>query len=59
MKVSEKSLRETDKLILTWFDFRYGDYLISWVPMVEQLGGAVVSADERSNCKHRCMGKST
>jgi multiple sugar transport system substrate-binding protein len=27
------------------FDFRYPDYLISWVPMVEQLGGKVISDD--------------
>lgn len=27
------------------FDFRYPDYLISWVPMVNQLGGRVVSDD--------------
>lgn len=46
MKVSEKIVKRNGQIITRrGFDFRYGDYLISWVPMVEQLGGAVVSAD--------------
>ena len=30
------------------FDFRYPYYLISWVPMVEQLGGKLVSDDGKT-----------
>lgn len=46
MAVSEKIVkREGDVIVRRGFDFRYGDYLISWVPMVEQLGGKVVSDD--------------
>ena len=46
MAVSEKIVRRNGNIITRrGFDFRYGDYLISWVPMVEQLGGAVISAD--------------
>jgi multiple sugar transport system substrate-binding protein len=46
MAVSEK-IAQRDGNIVTrrGFDFRYPDYLISWVPMVEQLGGKVVSDD--------------
>jgi multiple sugar transport system substrate-binding protein len=46
MAVSEKIVRRNGDIITRrGFDFRYPDYLISWVPMVEQLGGQVVSAD--------------
>ncbi|MDR1955321.1 MAG: extracellular solute-binding protein [Treponema sp.] len=46
MAVSEKIVRREGSIITRrGFDFRYGDYLISWVPMVEQLGGKVISDD--------------
>jgi multiple sugar transport system substrate-binding protein len=46
MAVSEKIVRRNGDIITRrGFDFRYLDYLISWVPMVEQLGGQVVSDD--------------
>jgi len=46
MAVSEKIVKRNGDIITRrGFDFRYGDYLISWVPMVEQLGGKVVSDD--------------
>ena len=46
MNVSEKIVKRNGAIITRrGFDFRYGDYLISWTPMVSQLGGAVVSAD--------------
>jgi len=46
MSTSEKIVRRDGNIITRrGFDFRYPDYLISWAPMVEQLGGAVVSAD--------------
>jgi multiple sugar transport system substrate-binding protein len=46
MAVSEKIVRRNGSIITRrGFDFRYGDYLISWTPMVEQLGGKVVSDD--------------
>jgi multiple sugar transport system substrate-binding protein len=46
MAVSEKIVRRDGNIITRrGFDFRYLDYLISWVPMVEQLGGKVVSDD--------------
>lgn len=46
MAVSEKIVKRDGNIITRrGFDFRYGDYLISWVPMVEQLGGKVVSDD--------------
>ncbi|GHV94272.1 sugar ABC transporter substrate-binding protein [Spirochaetia bacterium] len=46
MTVSEKIARRNGNIVTRrGFDFRYPDYLISWVPMVEQLGGQVVSAD--------------
>jgi multiple sugar transport system substrate-binding protein len=48
MAVSEKIVRRNGDIVTRrGFDFRYPDYLISWTPMVEQLGGAVVSADGR------------
>lgn len=46
MAVSEKIAKHNgDIIVRRGFDFRYGDYLISWVPMVEQLGGKVISDD--------------
>jgi multiple sugar transport system substrate-binding protein len=46
MTVSEKIVRRNGNIITRrGFDFRYPDYLISWVPMVEQLGGKVISDD--------------
>ena len=46
MATSEKIVkRDGDIVTRRGFDFRYPDYLISWVPMVEQLGGQVVSDD--------------
>ncbi|GHV41509.1 sugar ABC transporter substrate-binding protein [Spirochaetia bacterium] len=46
MSLSEKIVKRNGNIITRrGFDFRYGDYLISWVPMVEQLGGKVVSDD--------------
>ena len=48
MKVSERIVRRDGTIITRrGFDFRYPDYLISWIPMVEQLGGALISADGR------------
>lgn len=48
MAVSERIVRRNGDIITRrGFDFRYPDYLISWVPMVEQLGGKVVSDDGR------------
>ena len=48
MSTSERIVRRNGDIITRrGFDFRYPDYLISWVPMVEQLGGAVVSDDGR------------
>jgi multiple sugar transport system substrate-binding protein len=46
MTVCEKITQRNGNIITRrGFDFRYPDYLISWVPMVNQLGGRVVSAD--------------
>jgi multiple sugar transport system substrate-binding protein len=48
MTLSEKIVRRDGNIITRrGFDFRYGDYLISWTPMVDQLGGKVVSDDGR------------
>jgi multiple sugar transport system substrate-binding protein len=48
MAVSEKIVRRDGNIITRrGFDFRYLDYLISWAPMVEQLGGKIVSDDGR------------
>jgi multiple sugar transport system substrate-binding protein len=48
MAISEKIVRRNGNIITRrGFDFRYGDYLISWVPMVEQIGGKVISDDGR------------
>jgi multiple sugar transport system substrate-binding protein len=44
--ISEKLvLRDGDILIRRGFDFRYPYYLTFFVPMVEQLGGELISAD--------------
>jgi len=49
MAVSEKIVQRNGAIVTRrGFDFRYGDYLISWMPMVEQLGGAVVSPDGKT-----------
>jgi multiple sugar transport system substrate-binding protein len=46
VRVSERIVRREDgRLLRRGFDFRYSDYLIGIVPMVEQLGGQLVSAD--------------
>lgn len=46
MEVSKKiTLRDGDIITRRGFDFRYPYYLISWMPMVEQLGGKLVSDD--------------
>ena len=46
MSISEKLVKRDGQIITRrGFDFRYGDYLISWLPMVEQLGGKLVSDD--------------
>ena len=48
MSTTERIVRRNGDIITRrGFDFRYPDYLISWVPMVEQLGGKVVSDDGR------------
>jgi multiple sugar transport system substrate-binding protein len=44
--ISEKlTIREGQNIVRRGFDFRYPHYLISMVPMVEQLGGKLVSDD--------------
>lgn len=45
--LSERIVRRDDGGIITrrGFDFRYSDYLNAMVPMVEQLGGALISED--------------
>lgn len=46
MEVSKKiTLRDGDIITRRGFDFRYPYYLISWMPIVEQLGGKLVSDD--------------
>lgn len=46
MEVSEKLvIREGDVLVRRGFDFRYPYYLTFFLPMVEQLGGALISED--------------
>lgn len=45
-KISEKLvIRNGDILERRGFDFRYPYYLVSFIPMVEQLGGKLVSSD--------------
>ncbi len=49
LAVSEKMVKRNGEIILRrGFDFRYPYYLISWVPMVEQLGGKLVSDDGKT-----------
>lgn len=49
MTVSEKIVKRDGSIITRrGFDFRYGDYLISWLPMVEQLGGKLISDDGKT-----------
>ncbi len=49
MAVSEKLVKRDGEIITRrGFDFRYGDYLIGWLPMVEQLGGKLVSDDGKT-----------
>jgi multiple sugar transport system substrate-binding protein len=49
MAVSEKIvIRNGDIITRRGFDFRYPYYLVAGVPMVEQLGGDLVSADGKS-----------
>ena len=49
MRVSEKIvIRNGDIVTRRGFDFRYPYYLVAGVPMVEQLGGDLVSADGKS-----------
>ncbi len=46
MEISDKiAIREGEILKRRGFDFRYPYYLVSWVPMVEQLGGKLISDD--------------
>jgi multiple sugar transport system substrate-binding protein len=40
--------RDGETITRRGFDFRYSDYLIAMVPMVEQLGGSLVSEDGRT-----------
>ena len=47
--VSEKLvIREGDILVRRGFDFRYPYYLVSMLPMVEQLGGQLISDDGKT-----------
>jgi multiple sugar transport system substrate-binding protein len=47
--ISEKlTLRDGEIVTRRGFDFRYPYYLVSMIPMVEQLGGAVVSDDGKT-----------
>ena len=49
MAVSEKLvIRDGDILIRRGFDFRYPYYLVSIMPMVEQLGGKLISDDGKT-----------
>lgn len=49
MSISEKIVQRNGQIITRrGFDFRYPYYLISWVPMVEQLGGKLVSDDGKT-----------
>ena len=49
VEISEKIvLREGDIITRRGFDFRYPYYLVSMVPMVEQLGGKLVSDDGKT-----------
>ncbi len=47
--VSEKLvIRDGDILVRRGFDFRYPYYLVAFVPMVEQLGGQLISDDGKT-----------
>ncbi|HHT43521.1 MAG TPA: extracellular solute-binding protein [Firmicutes bacterium] len=49
IEVSEKLvIREGDIIVRRGFDFRYPYYLVAMLPMVEQLGGALLSEDGRT-----------
>ena len=49
MEISKKiTLRDGDIITRRGFDFRYPYYLTSWMPMVEQLGGKLVSDDGKT-----------
>lgn len=49
VSVSEKLVvREGDILVRRGFDFRYPYYLVAFVPMVEQLGGKLISDDGKT-----------
>jgi len=49
MAVSEKvAIHDGEIITRRGFDFRYPYYLISWMPMVEQLGGKLVSDDGKT-----------
>lgn len=47
--ISERiAIRDGDILVRRGFDFRYPYYLVAFVPMVEQLGGKLVSDDGKT-----------
>ncbi len=49
MRISEKlTIRQGDIIIRRGFDFRYPYYLTFFLPMVEQLGGALLSPDGKT-----------
>ncbi|WP_181015552.1 ABC transporter substrate-binding protein [Alkalispirochaeta sphaeroplastigenens] len=49
VRVSEQIVRREGNIITRrGFDFRYSDYLIALLPMVEQLGGQLVSDDGKT-----------
>ncbi|CEM61325.1 extracellular solute-binding protein [Treponema phagedenis] len=49
VRISEKLvIRDGDVLIRRGFDFRYPYYLVAFVPMVEQLGGKLISDDGKT-----------
>ena len=49
IEISEKLvIREGDIIVRRGFDFRYPYYLVAMLPMVEQLGGALISEDGKT-----------
>ncbi len=49
MEVSEKLVQRNGEIITRrGFDFRYPSYLMQMLPMVEQLGGKLISDDEKT-----------
>jgi len=49
VEVAEKlTIREGEIIKRRGYDFRYPQYLIFWVPMANQLGGTILSADGKS-----------